>query len=96
MQKEKTLTAPTATQAKLCILQPAAGGAPRAPARRRRSSARPSPPQAELYSRGPSPAQAESSARPSAPQAELSTLAQPAAGELLAPQPAAGGALHPH
>ena len=57
------------------------GKAQHAPARRRRSSARPSPPQAEL--RTPSPQQAELHTRLSPPQAELST-----------PQPAAGGAQH--
>ena len=59
LQKEKTLTAPrphrqssayfSPPQAELRAPQPAAGGAPRDPARRRRSSARLSPPQAELH-----------------------------------------------
>ena len=62
--KRKNTNSPTATQAKLCMLQ-------RSARRTRRMPARPRPPQGEL--RAPSPPQAELRARPSPPQAELST-----------------------
>ena len=66
--KRKTTNSPTATQAKLCMLQ-------RSARRTRRMPARPRPPQGEL--RAPSPPQAELRARASPPQpaagGELST-----------------------
>ena len=110
MQKENTLTAPrphrqssayfSPPQAELRAPQPAAGGAPRDPARRRRSSTAVAP--ARRRQRAPhaparrrrslarqhSPPQASSS-RPNPPQA--SSLSPPQA-ELRMPQPAAGGA----
>ena len=62
--KRKNTNSPTATQAKLCMLQ-------RSARRTRRMPARPRPPQ-QWELRAPSPPQAELRARPSSPQAESS------------------------